>query len=350
MRRIGIALVLAVLALLMLTAAAEAAGASKSSLKLEKFDAGFFSISKPVGWKVYTAGRGSTFSFVIRDPSAALRQVFLFGEVGPIYMSAEQKMLDQQYVMMGGYPSPWLDMPVVSPLTPGNFVKQFGAIARTQIAQSFISQCPTLDNVQIVCTKPSSSPIPGGTTEVVRAVFTQNNKLGQGLFAVTVAPLLPYSGSPGGGVGYGFLFVGISAPKDEFPKMEGDLTKCLQSFYLSKSYVRECMAEQAEAWRGVMKAGNTLRETSDIITKGWESRSKTHDILAEKYSDTILGTERLYDPGTGKVYEFENGFYDQYKLNPEDYNLSALKPLPGDNHDLWMKPQLDGGQYVGPGQ
>ena len=41
--------------------------------------------------------------------------------------------------------------------------------------------------------------------------------------------------------------------------------------------------------------------------------------MAEKRSDAMLGKERLYDPGTGEVYEFQNGFYDQYRLNPQEY-------------------------------
>ena len=325
---------------------AAASGATKGSLKLAKHDGGYFSIKKPVGWKVYTAGRGSTFSFLIRDPSAALRQIFLFGEVGPVYMSAEQKQIDQQYVSMGGFPVAWLDMPVVNPLTPANFLEQFHVIARSQVAKSFMPQCPTLEKLQVVSSKSLASPLQGGKTELIRAVFTQNDKLGQGLFTVTVAPMIPFMGSPGGGIGYGFLVVGISAPKAEFPKVEASLIECLESFQLSESYVRKCMAEQEAAWRGVFKAGKTLSESSDMIMEGWQNRNRTDDIIAEKRSDAILGKERLYDPNTGEVYEFENGFHDKYRLDPGKWNLADLKPLPGDNYDLWTKPPLDGDQHV----
>jgi len=342
-RKAGVILVLVTLGLL---GSAAAGGATKGGLKLARHDGGFFSIKKPVGWKVYTAGRGSTFSFLIRDPSAALRQVFFFGEVGPVYMSAEQKQIDQQYVSMGGYPVAWLDMPVVNPLTPANFLEQFHVIARSQVAKSFMPQCPTLEKLQVVSSKSLASPLQGGRTELIRAVFTQNDKLGQGLFMATVAPVIPFMGSPGGGTGYGFLVVGISAPKAEFPKVEASLIECLESFQLSESYVRQCMAEQAETWRGVLKAGKTLSETSDMIMRGWENRNKTDDIIAEKRSDAILGKERLYDPDTGQVYEFENGFYDKYKLEPGKWNLSDLTPLPDNKYDLWMKAPLDGKQHM----
>jgi len=118
---------------------------TNGSLTLEKFDGGFFSMSKPEGWRVITAGACGNFAFLIQDPSEPLRQIFYFGEVGPVYMSQQQKQIDAQYMNMSGYPIPWIDMPVVSPLTPSNFISQFHLIAQSQIAQNFMPQCPTLE-------------------------------------------------------------------------------------------------------------------------------------------------------------------------------------------------------------
>ncbi|HOO21896.1 MAG TPA: hypothetical protein PL011_10980, partial [Kiritimatiellia bacterium] len=73
----------------------------------------------------------------------------------------------------------------------------------------------------------------------------------------------------------------------------------------------------------------------------------TDDILAQKRSDAILGKERLYDPGSGEVYEFENGFSDQYRLNPGGYRNPDLQPLPGDDHGLWTAPARDGYRELG---
>ena len=61
----------------------------------------------------------------------------------------------------------------------------------------------------------------------------------------------------------------------------------------------------------------------------------------------MLGKERLYDPGTGEVYEFQNGFYDQYRLNPEQYRNSQLQPLPDGDAALWGAPTLDGSRALG---
>jgi len=317
-----------------------------AGLKLESFDGGSFSIDKPQGWRVITAGACADFAFLIRDPSEPLRQIFFFGEVGPVYLSEQQKQIDYQYMNMGGYPVTWIEMPVVNPLTPDNFLAQFHLIARTQIAQSFMPQCPRLENLQIISKAKQPSPISGGSTQLVRALFTQGGKLGEGLFLVTVAPVLPFTGGPGGGLGYGFSITGITAPKREFRDIENLLVKSVGSYTISQSYVNNCLAQQASTYAGILKAGKTLSETSDIIMQGWENRNKVHDILAEKTSDAILGKERLYDANTGEVYEFENGFYDKYQLDQNRYEMNKLQPLPGDNHDLWMKAPLDGYKHL----
>jgi len=44
---------------------------------------------------------------------------------------------------MGGYPIVWFEMPVISPLTPENFLENFHLIAGTDIARSFMPVgCP----------------------------------------------------------------------------------------------------------------------------------------------------------------------------------------------------------------
>lgn len=322
-------------------------GRGNHKIKLEsgKYDGGFFTIDMPKGWNIITTGECADFAFLIRDPSRPLRQIFYFGEVGPVYMSAQQKQIDYQYMSMGGYPIAWIEMPVVDPLTPSNFLTQFHLIAQTQVAQKFMSQCPKLKNLQIVSAVSQPSPISGGTTELIRALFTEGRDLGEGLFLVTVAPFMPFTGGPGGGNAYGFQITGITAPKREFPDIENKLVRSLRSFTISKSYVSNCLS-QASTYAGILKAGKTLSEASDIIIKGWENRNKSDDIIAEKRSDAILGKERLYDPNTGEAYEFENGFYDKYKLKGNRYKMNNLQPLPENNYDLWMKAPLDGYKHL----
>jgi hypothetical protein len=316
------------------------------SLQLERFDGGFFSLDKPKGWQIIPAGACATFAFLAQDPGQPLRQIFYFGEVGPVYLSQAQKLIDIQYVNMGGFPSPWMDMPVIDPLTPQNFLAQFHLIAQTNIARQFMPQCPRLENFQVIAAVPQPCPIPGGGSELIRALFTRGEQLGEGLFVASVAPLLPSTGGPGGGIGQGFLIVGVTAPKMEFPDLESTLVKSVASFTIEQSYVNDCMRQQERAYQGILKAGKTLSETSDIIMQGWENRNRSEDILSEKTSDAILGRERLYDPESGQVYQFENGFYDTYKVHQSEYEMNNLQPLPEDSHQLWTTTPLDGNKYV----
>jgi hypothetical protein len=341
-------LAILLLSLSFLTMVCADAGQERRStgLDLESFNGGFFSLDKPKDWSLITAGSCASFAFLASDQSEPLKQIFYFGEVGPVYLSEQQRQIDYQYMSMGGYPSTWIDMPVVYPLTPSNFLKQFHQIAKSKLAQGFMPQFPRLENFKVISSAAQPGPISGATTELVRALFTQGGKLGEGLFLATVAPMLPFTGGPGGGIGYGFCIVGIAAPQKEFRTLEATLSKSIASFTISQSYVQNCMAQQAQTYKGILKAGKTLSEASDIIMQGWENRNRTEDILSEKYSDATLGRERLYDPNSGEVYEFENGFYDKYKLDQNKYEMNNLQPLPNDNHDLWTKPPLDGYKHL----
>jgi len=344
MRRIGFLVLLVILVIAI--AGFCAARQGLRSPKLAAYNGGFFSINIPRGWEVITAGQCSSFSFVVRDPKSPLRQIFFFGEVGPVYLSEQQRQIDLNYMRMGGYPVSWVDMPSVTPLSPANFLASFSKIAKSKTAQQFMPQCPRLENFQTISVLPQPSAMQGGQTALVRGLFTKNGGVGQGLFVATVAPLSPMNGGPGSGIGYGFLIAGITAPKREFANLEPILSASLRSYNIASSYVAKCLQMQARTYAGIMKAGQTLRETSDMIVNGWQKRQKVDDIIAEKRSDAMLGKERLYDPETGEVYEFDNGFYDTYKLHRQRYEMSNLQRLPANNYELWMKPVLNGPQHL----
>lgn len=140
--------------------------------------------------------------------------------------------------------------------------------------------------------------------------------------------------------------MGISAPKRELADLEPVLVRALGSFQVNPEYARQYILRQRDVFGKIMEAGKTLRESSEIITKGWERRQKTHDILSEKWSDTMMGRERLYDPDSGEVYEFQNGFYDRYRLDPNAYRMDNLQPLPDGDHTLWMRAPLDGPSHL----
>ena len=307
---------------------------SVETMQLEKYDGGVFTIRKPVGWKIYQAGSCATFSFIIRDESKPERQIFYYGEVGPVYLAESQKQVDRGYVSMGGSLPVWYEMPVIDPLTSENFLKGFHLIADTNISKRFLPQAPRLENVEIISSVPSQSPL-SGETRTMRALFMRDGKLSEGMFYVTVAPLIPLTGYAWGGIGYAFSFIGISADKSEFKGMEKSLTESVGSLALSQEYVDNCLRQQDKQAQSVLEAGKTLSDTSDIMMDAWENRDKVDDIISEKRSDTMLSRDRVYDPDTGTVYDVKNGFYDDYDINREKFDMSNLQQLPDSSWDLW---------------
>ena len=121
---------------------------------------------------------------------------------------------------MGGYPVAWIDMPVVEPLTAENFLLQFHHVAASQAAQQFKPQCPTLNDTQVISVTPQASPIQGGSSALIRAVFAEQGAPGEGLFLLTVGPFMPYMGGPGGGNAFGLMFTGITAPSMSFTSLK----------------------------------------------------------------------------------------------------------------------------------
>ena len=200
-------------------------------------------------------------------------------------------------------------MPVVDPLTPEDYLSNFELIADTSIARKFMQGFPELKDIEIISAVEEVSPIKGGQTKIIRALFQQGGELGEGLFYITVAPLIPLTGFAWGGTGFGYVITGITSVKSDFSYYQEILTQSLNSLNISQSYVDNCLQQQQQQVEGILKAGKTLSETSDIIMDVWERRSRSDDIISEKRSDAILGNERVYNPDTGSVYELPLGFY-----------------------------------------
>ena len=316
---------------------------------LQAFDNGAFSMQVPAGWNMAVAGDCTSMAFVIQDPREPLRKILYFGLVGPVYQSQTQRQVDYQCMQMGAMPIQWFDMPVVDPLTPENLLANFSQVASSQLAQQFMPGLPRLDGFYVISSTPQPCYLnaPGARSALVRGLFVENGRVAQGLFSLTTAPFMPSMGGPGGGTAYGYMLSGITAPKSELDVLRPLLMKSLSSFSVHPAYVQGCLVRSQASFQSVMRAGKILSETSDILTRSWEERNRSYDIMAEKRSDAMLGKERLYDPGTGDVYEFQNGFYDQYRLNPQEYRNSHLQPLPAGDAGLWAAPTLDGARALG---
>jgi hypothetical protein len=339
---------IAALAVLLILAAGCGGGGDRGApetpgiLPLELYNTGFFSISKPRGWTVTTAGSCGTFAFLIRDPQQPLRQIFYFGTVGPVYISQAQKELDASYVAHGGFPHTWLDAPVIDPLTPANYLAHWPDIAAMAAATAFMPSFPRLQDLELIASAPQAAMLPGATSGNARGLFAADGAVGEGMFLATVKLLSPYNGSPGAGTAYGHFVCGVTAPKNELAGVMARLIESLDSFTITQAYVDNCFTQSQQIWGAVAAAGRTLSEASDIIFEGWQQRTHTEDISAEQWTDAYRDVERVYDPDTGEVYEVPNGWYDTYDLHRGEYDLSGLQPLPDGDWDLWMRAVLDG--------
>lgn len=314
---------------------ASSPAAPKPVVKLESYSGGFFTMEKPAGWQMTMAGQGTTLGMWSRDPQNPAKQIFFFGAVGPFYLSQQQKAIDQQYMNTGGYPVPWVDMPVVSPPTAVNFLSNWNTLTNSRIAKGYMAALPVFPELRIISTQPVPSQY-GGQTELVRALFKMNGQVVEGLFTTTVVETVPFANGPGGHQAYAVMFMGVTAPQREFIHLQEGLISSLASFNLSEQYVRSYIETSRENFKGVMRAGQTLRETSDIITKGWAQRQKTYDITSAKWSDYMLSKQRLKDPRSGDVFEFPNGWYDQ------NSNNTNMQPLADNDYDGWMAPTKPG--------
>ena len=311
---------------------------SPAALRLVPYQNPAFTMQVPAGWRVFTAGQCAELAVLARDPAEPLRQVFYFGAVGPFYALAQRKQQDIFYMRSGGYPVPWVEMPVVAPLTPARFLEQFPHIASTRLARQFMPQAPRLAGLQVISSRPLPSLIAGGSAALVRALFLRQGRVGQGLFTCTLAPMPAMPGLPTAGLAYAYLFTGVTAPKHEFARLLPTLTRSLGSLKLAPSYVQQCMRASRAAFAAVMRAGQSLRQTSDMIMQGWQRRNRREDVMAEKRSDAILGYERVYDPATGETFQVEPDFWDQYQRHRRRFQMSDLQPVPNQRHDLWTRP------------
>jgi hypothetical protein len=323
--------------------------------RLERYDAGFFSVDKPRGWTVATAGSCETLAFLLQDPAAPLlRQVFYFGTVGKLYTSAAQKALDEYYEAHGGYPIPWIDAPVVDPFTPSNFLAHWPAIADMQGAAAFMAAFPHLEGLELVSSvaRPTMlAGVAGSATGEARGVFRAGAKVGEGMFLATVVgpsalscPNPASPDNPSACTGNGHFVCGVTAGKETFTADLDLLVASLNTFTITQAYVDQCIAQAQREWGAVAAAGRTLSEASDVLWDGWVARTHAEDVTAEEYRDGFLGVERVYDPETREVYEVPVGWYETYDANRGSYSQSGLEPLPGDAAywDLWTKAPADG--------
>ena len=337
---------------LLLTLSAQTADAAKKPPKPDDKQppvaaAPPFTLETPAGWQLFKSGECDILTLYMQNSAEPLQQLFFFPRFGPVYMTQEQKSADLQYEGFSGKAMSRRDMPIVDPLTPDHFVRFLPQILQTKNMREFMPNRPRIHIVEVISFTPQKKALEYTETRsaIIRILFVQDNRLGEGLIALTTVPSPEFRGNPGGGLGMGFLLYGLTAPKGELSARLPALLAVGRSFKLSADYGALCQKSRAIDMPVLLSEGQPLKPVLDKLATAWEKRTPTEDMIAEKKADELRGIERLYRPSTGEVYEFSVGFSAAYLSQPQQYSLSDLKPLP-DEPTLWLKIPLNGPKLI----
>lgn len=302
-----------------------------------------FTLEKPAAWVLSQAGECDTLTLFLRNPAEPLQQLFFFPRFGPVYINPEQKFIDLQQEAISGKSLNRLDMPVVHPFTPENFVRFLPQVFQTKAMREFMPERPGLRVVESIAAHVQKSSLEylDTQTTIIRILFVQDNRLAEGLIAITTVPAPEFRSTPGSTIGMGYMLYGLTAPKGELSAKLPAMLDAGRSFKLEAEYEKRCRNERTEYSPTLLPEGYSLRHVLDAMALIWEKRLPTEDILVEKKADSLRGVERLYKSSTGEVYEFPLGFGAEYLAQPDRYNLNNLRPLP-DDPLLWLKIPLNG--------
>lgn len=304
---------------------------------LENHSEAEFSMKKLAGWKVSKGGSCSTFSVISTNPEKSIEQVFLFQEVGPLYTDLSQKEIDALYGAL------WSDAPYIPDFNAENFLYNTKAVSEMYLVQSQIESFPRMDNIKIISSETvdelsrlysAASP----DAKLITAEFTQNGIKGKGKFLVVTVNYYypPY--------GFAILFSGITSSLESFDNAEELLTESVRSIRLKTSYLQSCIEaqRQAQAAQASVQA-SSLDMGFDDYNNAWHERQKISDRIYNKWSDYIIGRERLYSPSTGQVYSVPNGFKDYYNTRRQQFEYSKMREL---KPEEWQFNPLEGELYI----
>jgi hypothetical protein len=134
---------------------------------------------------------------------------------------------------------------------------------------------------------------------------------------------------------------GVIAPAGEFNELHEQLMACLASFTFTEDYVKQTQQHVAEETSSILAMSRQMQAAYDSYNAAWSARQTSYDIISQKNSDATLGYDRLYDPYTGEIYRAEQGFYDAYDINRDQYSNPNLQIIDGSTENYY----LDGVDY-----
>jgi hypothetical protein len=164
------------------------------------------------------------------------------------------------------------------------------------------------------------------------AVFTcsLNGNAVQGKYIAVTALLAPGQ-SPLWAVYRLYGYISTSARQEDAIKV---VTEAVQSWKFNPQWEaqqrgtanaavqQDNMRSQQIRSRALQAIAEDQRQTSEIITKGYEQRQKIYDEISRKRENAILGTLDVVDPQTGSRFKVSN-YGDYHYLSNEGYIYST---------------------------
>lgn len=309
-------------------------------IKLVDYDGGNFTMKIPEGWKVTTCGTEMYYTISVEDPNDERNQIFVSLKAGPFLKTNKAKQWHTWYVNTTGNTAynMFAEAVVLNPATTENFYQNFNTY--TDYAKKYE---PSYSNFTFpflsVFTKveeyESNSYMKSVSLDdkTIRATYeASNGKPAEGLFMATTTDAgAVYAGDVDTSFYYAYNVIFISAAKDELINYEGILTQSLSSLKYKDSFINATNSAIKDRTDAALKANATVQAAFDSYNSAWSARQKTYDITSQKYSDTTLSYERVYDTETGSIYKAYNGFTDDVKgdrFKPVT-NEMYLEPITG---------------------
>ena len=288
-----------------------------------------YSIDIPEGWDIFAikgfTGLGNGFGFMAYDPDCPDRKIFYYSCIDPFLRSEAAK----SYYASLGY-QVYSDLPVMSGSVE-SFFEAYPALMnwRDEYAGQFnclpSSNFPDFNDVTVLEKLESSLPLTPTAYEnvVARINYTSDaGNLCEGLMTIQTGSSVEFYGvSTDMGLNWGLSLCGFTTPNGELTMLEDTLMSYLQTFSLTDSFIAENESVTRQNVQDSIMAARQLQAVFDSCNAAWEARQTVYDVAAQKWSDAILGRERIYDSSTGTVYMADIGYYDTYLSGSADYLL-----------------------------
>ena len=288
--------------------------AESKTIQYETFSNNDISMKIPKGWKVeYFSGAFS--GIRAYNPKNELYNIYYFIEISGFNKSKASQQFYQNNA--GVWKNGFEKLPVLDPATPENYYEKWTTIMGYVKGKAGNINVPYFYNFNVVETYSLNSQIKSSlgnqaTEAVLRASFTDSmeTKTGEGLFSTCIVDVAPSDNYfPLGS----YNVMGITAPEEELINWESILTSCLSSIKYSDSFTQSQINISNNITSATLSANKEINNAFNAYCNAWKNRQTTYDITRQKYSDSTLGYERVYNTTTGEIYKAYIGFTKAYK-------------------------------------